>query len=62
MIVLPILTTRLKHFTLKGWKNVLYELGSKRVNPLTPKTDQRKISSAASPEIYITQYEELDFS
>ena len=29
MIILPILTTSLMHFFLKGWENVLFELGSK---------------------------------
>ena len=28
MIILPILTTPLIHFSLKGWENVLFELGS----------------------------------
>ena len=32
MSVLPILTTSLIHFSLKGWENVLFELGSERVN------------------------------
>ena len=31
MIILPILTTPLIHFCLKGWENVLFELGSERV-------------------------------
>ena len=32
MIVLPILTISLIHFSLKGWENVLFELESERVN------------------------------
>ena len=32
MINLPILTTLLIHLYLKGWENVLLELGSERVN------------------------------
>ena len=32
MIIVPILTTSLIHFSLKGWENVLFELGSERVN------------------------------
>ena len=32
MIMWPILTTSLTHFSLKGWKNVLFELGSESVN------------------------------
>ena len=32
MIILPILTTPLIYFSLKGWENVLFELGSERVN------------------------------
>ena len=32
MIMLPILTTSLIHFSSKGWENVLFELGSERVN------------------------------
>ena len=32
MITLPILTTSLMHFSLIGWKNVPFELGSERVN------------------------------
>ena len=31
MIILPMLTT-LGHFSLKGWENVLFELGNERVN------------------------------
>ena len=33
-----------------------------RVNPFTPKSDQFQISPAASPEYYITLYEEFGFS
>ena len=36
MILLPILTTSLAHFSLKSWENVLFELGSKRVKQETP--------------------------
>ena len=32
MIILPIPTTSLAHFSLKGWENVSFELGSERVN------------------------------
>ena len=32
MIGLPILNTSLVHFLLKGWENVLCELGSERVS------------------------------
>ena len=32
MIILPILTISLIHLSLKGWENVLFELGSERVN------------------------------
>ena len=32
MNMLPIPTTSLIHFSLKGWENVLFELGSERVN------------------------------
>ena len=32
IIILPILTTSLIHFSLNGWDNVLFELGSERVN------------------------------
>ena len=31
MIILVILTTSLRHFSVKGWENVLFELGSERV-------------------------------
>ena len=31
MILVPVLTTSLIHFSLKGWENVLLELGSERV-------------------------------
>ena len=31
MITLPLLTTSLIHFSLKGWENALFELGSERV-------------------------------
>ena len=33
MIIMTILTTLLIHFPIKGWENVLFELGSERVNP-----------------------------
>ena len=32
MIILPILTTSLVYFSLEGWENVLFELGTERVN------------------------------
>ena len=32
MIIPPILTTPLIYFSLKGWENVIFELGSERVN------------------------------
>ena len=32
IIILPFLTTSLIHFSLKGWENVLFELGGGRVN------------------------------
>ena len=51
MILVPVLTTSLIHFSWKGWENVLFELGSERVNPFTPKSDQFQIFPAASPEI-----------
>ena len=35
MILLPILTTLLEQFSLKGWNNVLFELGSERVSQWT---------------------------
>ena len=35
MIILPILTTSLIHFTLKGWENVPFEHGSDEVNHVT---------------------------
>ena len=31
-LYLPILITSLIHFSLKGWENVLFELGSEGVN------------------------------
>ena len=31
MILVPVLTTSLIHFSWKGWENVLFELGSERV-------------------------------
>ena len=34
MIILPILTTSLIHFYLKGWENVLFELVTPSVQPL----------------------------
>ena len=41
MIIVPILTSSLIHFSLKGWENVLFELGSERVNP-NPTQSQTK--------------------
>ena len=32
MITVPILTTSPIHFSLEGWENVLFELGSESVN------------------------------
>ena len=32
MIILPILTTALMYFSVKGWKNVHFQLGSERVD------------------------------
>ena len=32
MILVPVLTTSLIHFSWKGWENVLFELGIERVN------------------------------
>ena len=43
MILVPVLTTSLIHFSLKGWENVLFELGTERVKPWpngTPKSSQ----------------------
>ena len=37
MIILPILTTSLTHFSLEGWENVLFERGSERTCPLDPR-------------------------
>ena len=34
MILLPTLATSLIHFSSKSWENVLFELGSERVNPM----------------------------
>ena len=36
MILLPILTTSLIHFSLKGWENVPFELGNERVKRSAP--------------------------
>ena len=35
MILVPVLTTSLIHFSLKGWENVLFELGTERVKTHT---------------------------
>ena len=35
IILLPILTTSLIHFSLKGWKNVFFDLGSEEINRLS---------------------------
>ena len=35
MIILPIHTTSLIHFSLKGWENVLFELESERLEGLS---------------------------
>ena len=43
MIILPILTTSLIHFGLEGWENVLFELGSERVE--TQPTQERILTS-----------------
>ena len=44
--VLPILTTALMHFSLKGWENVLFELGSERVWHVPPEGEQNGIGQA----------------
>ena len=41
MIILPILTTSLIHISLKGWENVLFELGSERVKLVHLLSQQR---------------------
>ena len=42
MTILPILATSLIHFSLKGWENVLFELGSERDKQyITVKPNQR---------------------
>ena len=38
-------------FSLQGWENAVFELGSERVNAFTPNRDQVQISPAASPVI-----------
>ena len=52
MIIPPILTTSLIHFSSNGWENVLFEIGSEKVNPFTPESDQCQNSPAASQEIW----------
>ena len=42
MIILPILTTSLIHSYLKVWENVLFELGSKRVEQMPCKSASRE--------------------
>ena len=32
MVILPILTASLIHFSLRGWENVFFELGYEKVN------------------------------
>ena len=36
VIVLPILTTSYNYYSLEGWENVFFELGSKSVIPINP--------------------------
>ena len=43
-IILTILTTLLIYFSLKVWENVLFELGSERVNPLGKITWARSLA------------------
>ena len=41
MIILPILTTSLIHFSSKGWEDVLFEIGSERVKNCVPPSQGR---------------------
>ena len=50
MIILQILTTLLMHSSLKGWENVLFELGSKRV-----KTESFSWATPPSPPQWALQ-------
>ena len=43
-IILPILTTSLLHFSLEGWENVLFELGSERNLTLSLPSSKRTFS------------------
>ena len=45
MILVPVLTTSLIHFSWKGWENVLFELGIERAKLPTSNTDNNNYSS-----------------
>ena len=52
MIMLPILTISLRHFSLKGEENVLFELGSKRVRASHILTKRRRTDNfGCAPQI-----------
>ena len=55
IIMLPILTTPLHIFYLRGYV-VLFELGSVKVNPFTPKSDQSQIHPLGSLTRNITSH------
>ena len=64
MILVPVLTTSLIHFSWKGWENVLFELGIDRVNPSTLKRGSiTKINFSCSLTRNITSHslENSDF-
>ena len=65
MILVPVLTTSLIHFSWKGWENVLFELGIERVKErrpavaLTlsiPRGNKFEIRLHPHQKYYITQY------
>ena len=51
MIILPILITSLIHFLFKRLGECSFWAQERRVNPVTPQSDQFQIPPAASPEI-----------
>ena len=62
VIILPILTTSLKHFSLKGWENVVFRRGSERValTQISAYTTHKNLAARKIMEAMRTAYAEKE--
>ena len=57
MILVPVLTTSLIHFSWKGWENVLFELGIERLKSCCRDTTEIRFwSPVQSPRFWVSSY------